>query len=131
MPLSNLTLASFFDVALTHSMSLCAVCQSIDHDFFSLAPDKEKIPHLSIDSIQMNARAGCPLCTCLMDGADVTYMVDSPSLSKIPVDLRRATIDAEQALAMCIGRDDISHTYFFRIPGSWGLQDPSHRSGSD
>ncbi|KAH4001733.1 hypothetical protein HBI95_033530 [Parastagonospora nodorum] len=120
----------WLDVARVHTMSLCAVCQSIDHDF-SPAHDNGEIMHLSIDSIETNARAGCPFCTCLMDGTDVTYIADSPWLSKIPVVLRRATIDAEQALAMCIGIDDLSHTYFFRIPGDWGLQIPSHSSGSD
>lgn len=109
-------------------MSLCAVCQSIEHELFSPVHDNARIGqgpevmHLPINSIKVNARAGCPVCTCLIAGSDTDWMAGSPRLRDVPVVLRRVTIDSQQALAICIGMDDVSHTYFFRVPASWGIR---------
>jgi hypothetical protein len=110
-------------------MSLCKTCRSIDPDFFSFAHDDleigqgPEISYASVNNIVKSARSGCPLCICMIAGADTDWL-DRTVLEHIPVVLRRATIDSHVALAMYVGMDDVSHTYFFRVPSKWSATAP-------
>jgi hypothetical protein len=105
-------------------MSLCDACGRIDPDIFSPALDNAEfmqgpaVLHLPVAWIRKSARAGCPLCTCLISSAQVDWLPRTILETK-QVILRRATIDSQQALALFVDMDDISHTYFFRIPPTW------------
>jgi hypothetical protein len=102
-------------------MSLCDACRRIDPDIFSPAFDGAEfmqgpaVLHLSVEWIRKSARAGCPLCTCLIASAQVDELPRT-ILETRQVILRRATIDSQQALSMFVNMDNVSHTYFFRIP---------------
>jgi hypothetical protein len=105
-------------------MSLCEVCCAIDPKFFSPQFDNAEfmqgpeVVHLPINWIRRSAREGCPLCTCLIADASVDWLSESLLETKHVV-LRRAIIDSHIALAMSVDLDDVSHTYFFRIPSAW------------
>jgi hypothetical protein len=105
-------------------MSLCDFCSRIDPDFFSSAVDNAdfmqgpEVLRLPVGWIRKSARAGCPLCTCLIASAGVDWLSRTILETKGAI-LRRATIDPQHALALSLGRDDVSHTYFFRIPPIW------------
>lgn len=104
--------------------SLCDVCRQIDADFFSPAFDNAGsmqgpyLLHPPINHIRKSAHAGCPLCTCLISSAQTDFL-PMEVLESTPVVLRRAIIDQQQAVAMYVGFDDISHTYFSRIPSAF------------
>jgi hypothetical protein len=105
-------------------MSLCDACGRIDPDIFSPAFDNTEFMqgpmelHLPVEWIRKSARAGCPLCTCLVASAQVDWL-PRPILETRQVILRRATIDSQQALGLFVDMDDVCHTYFFRIPPTW------------
>lgn len=105
-------------------MSLCDACGRIDPSFFSPAFDNAEfmqgpaVLHLPVNWIRKSARAGCPLCTCLIANAQVDWLPSTIRETR-QVTLRRATIDSQQALALFVDMDDVSHTYFFRIPSIW------------
>jgi hypothetical protein len=106
-------------------MSLCEACRAINPRFFSAEFDNAEfmqgpeVAHLPINSIRRSARDGCPMCICLIASADVDWLPDK-LLETRQVVLRRAIIDHYQALQMCVDMDDVSHTYFFRVPQIWG-----------
>jgi hypothetical protein len=105
-------------------MSLCDVCSRIDPDLFSPAFDNAyfmqgpAVLHLPVGWIRKSALAGCPLCTCLIASADVDWL-SRTILGTKQVILSRATIDPQQSLVLSLGTDDISRTYFFRVPPIW------------
>jgi hypothetical protein len=71
--------------------------------------------HLPIKRIERSAHAGCPLCTCLIANAETSWLPEAV-LECTRVQLSRAIIDPKQAIVMSVGSDDVSHTYFSRIP---------------
>jgi hypothetical protein len=76
------------------------------------------VPHLPVNQIRENASDGCPFCTCLIANAEVDWLL-STILETRQTTLRRAIIDSQQALALSVDMDDVSHTHFFRIPSIW------------
>lgn len=103
-------------------MSLCEACRAIDPKFFSPQFDNTEfqVAHLPINWIRRSARDGCPLCICLITSASVDWLPEAQLETRCVI-LRRTTIGPHVALAMCVGLDDVSHTYFFRIPPGWGM----------
>lgn len=53
-----------------------------------------------------------------MASADASF-VPEQELYTHAIELRRAMIDPEQSFQLCIGMDDFSRTFFFRVPHSW------------
>jgi hypothetical protein len=73
--------------------------------------------HLPLKWIERSAHAGCPLCTCLIASADPSFLPEAV-LECTRVKLSRAIIDPKQAIIMSVDMDDVSHTYFSRIPSN-------------
>jgi hypothetical protein len=101
--------------------SLCKTYRSITADLLSPAfddPVSLERPgrlHLPLKWIGRSAHAGCPLCTCLIASADTSFLTQTV-VEGTRVQLRRAIIDPNQAIVMSVDLDDVSHTYFSRIP---------------
>ena len=53
-----------------------------------------------------------------MANANISWLPEEISQTNLMI-LRRARIDPEQSIQLCIGMDDFSRFYFFRVPPEW------------
>lgn len=111
---------------------LCASCRKMPLELFHEENDAQGItggPELMcppLNQMKRNAALGCDLCKILTIHTNVSNF--PPQLLELqPVRMRRAIIGAQQAVTAYIGADDISITYFSRVPDQWGTYAATRR----
>lgn len=105
--------------------NLCSYCQHLELSLFRQENDGQNLPLHGPELLlrpyavmRRFAQQGCELCTILTANSQCN---DLPfwALNFQPIRLRRAMISSDQAVTAYIGLDDISTTYFSRIPSPW------------
>ena len=106
------------------SLLSCKAFRQLPADFFSPKYDKlhsesssQTLP-ITIAYARNCASSGCPFCTILLASARPQFLPDEV-LYNHAVTMKRAMIDSEQSFQLCIGLDDFSRTFFYRVPPSW------------
>jgi hypothetical protein len=108
------------------SLLLCKAFRQIPADFFSPKYDKLHSAYgslglpITIAQVRNCASSGCPFCTILLASADTIFLPDEVLYSQA-ITLKRAMIDSEQSFQLCIGIDDFSRTFFYRVPPAWSM----------
>jgi hypothetical protein len=107
-------------------MALCRACKGIPTHFFDPVPDNFFSPadrhfhyrHLTPTALRQSAELGCPMCKILAYNLNDRWLEQEDQETK-PLTLKRAIIDPVEGFALFMGRDDISHNHFYRVPESY------------
>lgn len=71
----------------------------------------------SVRSIRDCVGTKCPLCTVFTTSVNLSF---APHLAEIaPIRLVRAMTDPHQSVQLVVDLDDVSRTFFYRVPQRW------------